>query len=51
MRSVDIASGYRATLCRDAGLGRLYDAVRGRMPPLPTGFDRSVSSLLVTRAP
>ena len=28
-RSVDIATGYRAMLCRDAGLRRLHDAVRG----------------------
>jgi hypothetical protein len=50
-RSVDIAPGYRATLCRDAGLVACTTLSAGRRSPLPSGFDRSVSSLLVTRAP
>ena len=51
VRSVDIASGYRATLCRDAGLLGCTTLSAGRRSPLPSGFDRSVSSLLVARAP
>ena len=50
-RSVEIASGYRATLCRDAGLLGCTTLSAGRRSPLPSGFDRSVSSLLVARAP
>jgi hypothetical protein len=51
MRSVDIGSGYRAALCRDAGLLGCTTLPAGRHSPLPSGFDGSVSSLRVSRAP
>jgi hypothetical protein len=50
-QSVEIASGYRATLCRDSGLRRCTTLGAGRRSPLPSGLDRDVSSLLVARAP
>ena len=50
-RSVEIASGYRATLCRDAGLLGCTTLGTGRRSPLPFGFDSSISSLRVTLAP
>jgi hypothetical protein len=50
-RSVEIASGYRATLCRDAGLSVCTTLGSGRRSPLPSGYDLSISSLRVTRAP
>jgi hypothetical protein len=50
-RSVEIASGYRATLCRDAGLLGCTTFTAGRRSPLPPGLDLSITSLRVTRAP
>ena len=50
-RSVEIASGYRATLCRDAGLLGCTTLGVGRRSPMPSSFDRTISSLRVTRAP
>jgi len=50
-QSVEIASGYRATLCRDSGLRRCTTLGSGRRSPLPSGLERDVSSLLVARAP
>ena len=50
-RSVEIASGYRATLCRDPGLLGCTTLEAGRRSPLPPGFDRSITSLRVTRVP
>jgi len=47
-RSVDVASGYRATLCQGAGLVGCTTLGPGRHSPLPSGFDRSISSLRVT---
>jgi hypothetical protein len=50
-RSVEIASGYRGTLCRDAGLLGCTTLATGRSSPLPAGLDLSITSLRVTRAP
>ena len=50
-RSVEIASGYRATLCRNPGLGNCTTLGAGRRSPLPSGLDSSISSLRVRLAP
>ena len=50
-RSVEIASGYRATLCRGAGLFGCTTLGPGRHSSLPLSFDRSISSLRVTPVP
>jgi Domain of unknown function (DUF1929)/F5/8 type C domain len=49
-RSVDIAPGYEATVCRDAGLSGCTTLSAGRHAPLPAGLDQAMSSLRVTRA-
>jgi hypothetical protein len=49
-RSLDVAPGYRATICRDAGLLGCTDLGAGRHTPLPAGFDLTISSLRVTPA-
>jgi hypothetical protein len=51
IRSVEVATGYTATLCRDAGLAVCTTLGAGRRSPLPAGFDLAVSSLRVRRLP
>jgi hypothetical protein len=47
-RSLDVAPGYEATLCRDAGLtGGCTTLGAGRYNTLPAGYDLAVSSLRV----
>jgi hypothetical protein len=47
MRSVDVAPGFRATLCRSSGVIDCVTLPAGRHGTLPGGFDLSVSSLRV----
>jgi hypothetical protein len=49
-RSLVIAPGYEATICRDAGLTGCTTLPAGRHAPLPAGLDQAMSSLRVTRA-
>ena len=49
-RSLDVAPGYRATICRDAGLLGCTDLGAGRHTPLAAGFDLTISSLRVAPA-
>jgi hypothetical protein len=51
IRSVVVAAGYRATLCRDAGLADCTTLNAGSYATLNTRTDRAVSSLAVTKAP
>jgi hypothetical protein len=46
-RSIDIATGYRVTLCRTAGLSDCVTLAAGRHGTLPTGYDQTMSSLRV----
>jgi hypothetical protein len=49
-RAVDVAPGYQATICRDAGLtGGCTTLPAGRHAPLPAGLDLAMSSVRVTR--
>lgn len=48
IRSVDIAPGFQATLCRQSGLLECTTLPAGRHS-MPSGFDRTVSSLRVTK--
>ena len=47
MRSIDVAPGYRATICRSSGVIDCVTLPAGRHGTLPGGFDLSVSSLRV----
>jgi hypothetical protein len=49
-RSIDIAPGYRATICRHADLVECTDLAAGRHATLPAGFDLAISSLRVMPA-
>jgi hypothetical protein len=51
IRSVEVAAGYRATLCRDPGLAVCTTLSAGRYPFLAMATDRSASSLAVTKSP
>lgn len=47
-RSVEIAPGFSAIICRDAGMaGGCTTLAAGRYDTLPAGFDRAMSSLRV----
>ena len=47
-RSIDVATGHQATICRDTGLATCTTLAAGRHNTLPAGFDLAVSSLRVT---
>jgi hypothetical protein len=47
-RSLDVAPGYRATICAAAGLLNCTTLPAGRHNTLPAGFDLAVSSLRVS---
>ena len=49
IRSLDVAPGYQVTLCRQTGLAECTTLPAGRHTSLPTGYDRTVSSLRVTK--
>jgi hypothetical protein len=51
MRSIEVASGYQATLCLHTALASCTTLGAGKVSPLPTGYDLAVSSLRVARAP
>ena len=51
IRSVTVMNGYRATLCREAGLVGCTTLGPGAYASLPSGFDLAVSSLRVARTP
>jgi len=46
-RSLDVAPGYTATICRDIGLTPCTTLAAGRHATLPAGYDRAISSLRV----
>jgi Domain of unknown function (DUF1929)/F5/8 type C domain len=46
-RSIDVATGHQATICRDSGLTTCTTLAAGRHNTLPAGFDLAVSSLRV----
>jgi hypothetical protein len=46
-RSLDVAPGYTATICRDVGLTPCTSLAAGRYATLPAGYDLAVSSLRV----
>ena len=47
-RSLDVAPGYQATVCVDAGLLNCTTLPAGRHNTLPAGFDLALSSLRVS---
>jgi hypothetical protein len=46
-RSLDVASGHQATICRDSGLAGCTTLAAGRHNSLPAGYDLAISSLRV----
>ena len=49
IRSLDIAPGFQATICRHAGMVECTTLNAGRHNSLPLAFDRTISSLRVTK--
>jgi hypothetical protein len=50
-RSVDVSTGYTATICKNTGLADCTTLGAGRTSPLPAGFDLTMSSVRVVRVP
>ncbi len=49
MRSIEVSSGFTATICRDPGIVNCTTLAAGRHSSLPAGFEGATSSLRVQR--
>ena len=48
-RSLSVAPGYSATICKDTAFAGGCTILTGQQPTLPAGYDRMISSLRVVR--